>query len=70
MRDRQPTGRVLAVLAATASLAEMAGAGSSAYADTGSPDGAQAARVNATAAAAIPCAEYLQKKHSRRHLNW
>ncbi|MGA5899209.1 hypothetical protein [Streptomyces venetus] len=53
MRDRQPTGRVLAVLAATASLAVMAGAGSSAYADS-------------EAAAEIPCAKYLQKKHTYR----
>lgn len=56
MRDRQPKGRVLAVLAATASLAVMAGAGSSAHADTGSPE----------AAAEIPCAKYLQKKHTYR----
>ncbi|MFF8354856.1 hypothetical protein ACF063_15500 [Streptomyces chartreusis] len=66
MRDRQPTGRVLAVLAATASLAVMAGAGSSAHADTGSSDGAQAVQVNATGAAEIPCAKYLQKKHTYR----
>ncbi|MFJ9745476.1 DNA/RNA non-specific endonuclease [Streptomyces chartreusis] len=55
MRDLQPNGRVLAVLAATASLAVMAGAGSSAHADTGSPDAAE-----------IPCAKYLQKKHTYR----
>ncbi|WP_328429205.1 hypothetical protein [Streptomyces sp. NBC_00443] len=67
MRDRQPKVRVLAVLAATASLAVMAGAGSSAHADTGSPDQAQAAQVSVTEAAAeIPCAKYLQKKHTYR----
>ncbi|MGW5472538.1 hypothetical protein [Streptomyces chartreusis] len=66
MRDLQPNGRVLAVLAATASLAVMAGAGSSAHADTGSPEGAQALQVNATDAAEIPCAKYLQKKHTYR----
>lgn len=66
MRDRQPTGRVLAVLTATVSLAMMAAAGSSAHAATGSPDGAQAAQVNATEAAEIPCAKYLQKKHTYR----
>ncbi|WP_328440802.1 hypothetical protein OHA71_34695 [Streptomyces sp. NBC_00444] len=53
MRNRQPKGRVLAVLTATASLAVMAGAGSSAYADS-------------EAAAQIPCAKYLQKKHTYR----
>ncbi|MGF0175763.1 DNA/RNA non-specific endonuclease [Streptomyces sp. Marseille-Q5077] len=53
MRNRQPKGRVLAVLAATASLAVMAGGGSSAYADS-------------EAAAQIPCAKYLQKKHTYR----
>ncbi|WP_328869803.1 hypothetical protein OHT76_06605 [Streptomyces sp. NBC_00287] len=55
MRDRQPTGRVLAVMAATASLAVTAGVGSLAHADTGS-----------SAAAEIPCAKYLQKKHTYR----
>ncbi|MFJ8636398.1 hypothetical protein [Streptomyces sp. NPDC093568] len=53
MRDRQPTGRVLAVLAATASLTVMAGAGSS-------------ANASSEAAAEIPCAKYLQKKHTYR----
>ncbi|MFF3242905.1 hypothetical protein ACFYWY_04010 [Streptomyces sp. NPDC002870] len=54
-------------MAATSSLAVMAGAGSLAHADTGSPDGAQAAEVDVTEAAAeIPCAKYLQKKHTYR----